>query len=86
MRYLPLVWSAVARRPARAILTLLSMTMAFLLVGMMLGFNGFFQRLEEIARANCIYVGARFDGADHGRGGPPHCRDARSDRTSPATP
>ncbi len=54
---------AVARRPARAILTLLSMTMAFLLVGMMLGFNGFFQRLEEIARANCIYVGARFDGA-----------------------
>lgn len=63
MRYLPLVWSAVARRPARAILTLLSMTMAFLLVGMMLGFNGFFQRLEQIARENCIYVGARFDGA-----------------------
>jgi hypothetical protein len=33
MKYLPLVWAAIRRKPARAILTLLSVVVAFTLFG-----------------------------------------------------
>ena len=34
MKYIPLVWAALTRKPARAVLTLLAMTVAFMLVGL----------------------------------------------------
>jgi putative ABC transport system permease protein len=37
MKYLPLVWAAVMRKPARAILTLLSVMLAFTLFGLTIG-------------------------------------------------
>ena len=39
MKYLPLIWSAFRRKTARSILTLLSITVAFLLLGTMSGIN-----------------------------------------------
>ena len=39
MRYLPLVWAALMRKPTRAVLTLLSVVVAFTLFGMMIGLN-----------------------------------------------
>ena len=37
MKYLPLVWAAVMRKPVRAILTLLSVMIAFTLFGLTIG-------------------------------------------------
>ena len=37
MKYLPLIWSGVMRKPTRTILTLLSVTVAFTLFGLMIG-------------------------------------------------
>jgi len=39
MKYLPLVWGALRRRPGRTLLTLLSVTTAFFLFGALQGFN-----------------------------------------------
>ena len=38
MKYLPLVWAGIWRKPGRAILTLLSIVNAFLLFGLLQGF------------------------------------------------
>jgi len=62
MKYLPLVWAALMRKPARAILTLLAMTVAFMLVGLMIGMSASFDRFTEMARADRIYVNPRFAG------------------------
>ena len=60
MRYLPLVWAAVMRKPARAILTLLSVVMAFTLFGLTIGLNATFNAIAETSRADRIYVNPRF--------------------------
>lgn len=39
MKYFPLVWAALRRRPGRTLLTLLSIVTAFFLFGMLQGFN-----------------------------------------------
>ena len=36
MKYIPLVWASIMRKPARAILTLLSVMLAFTLFGLIL--------------------------------------------------
>jgi putative ABC transport system permease protein len=64
MKYFPLVWAALIRKPARAILTLLAMTVAFTLVGLMIGMSASFERIAEMARADRIYVNPRFGGAN----------------------
>jgi putative ABC transport system permease protein len=61
MRYLPLVWAALMRKPARAILTLLSVVVAFTLFGMMIGLNATFAAVSAAARADRIFVNARFN-------------------------
>ena len=62
MRYLPLIWAAVMRKPMRAILTLLSVTVAFTLFGLMIGLNATFDTVAEKARADRIFTWPRFGG------------------------
>jgi putative ABC transport system permease protein len=62
MRYLPLVWTAVMRKPMRTILTLLSVTVAFTLFGLMIGLNATFDMVAEKARADRIFTWPRFGG------------------------
>jgi putative ABC transport system permease protein len=63
MKYLPLVWAAIMRKPARAILTLLSVMIAFTLFGLTIGMNATFAKVEAEAKDNRIYVNPRFAGA-----------------------
>ena len=44
MKFLPLVWAAVMRKPTRAILTLLSVMLAFTLFGLTIGMNATFAK------------------------------------------
>jgi putative ABC transport system permease protein len=60
MKYFPLVWAALMRKPARAILTLLSVIMAFTLFGLTIGLNATFASIEETSRADRIFVNPRF--------------------------
>ena len=62
MRYLPLIWSALTRKPARAVLTLLSVTVAFTLFGLMIGLNATFDEVAAKARADRIFTDPRFGG------------------------
>jgi putative ABC transport system permease protein len=62
MKYLPLVWAAIMRKPARAILTLLSVMIAFTLFGLTIGMNATFEAVQEAAKDNRIYTIPRFAG------------------------
>jgi putative ABC transport system permease protein len=62
MKYLPLVWAAVMRKPTRAILTLLSVMLAFTLFGLTIGMNATFAKVQEQARDDRIFTFARFGG------------------------
>jgi putative ABC transport system permease protein len=63
MRYLPLVWAAILRKPTRAVLTLLSVMVAFTLFGLTIGLNATFDLMAEKARADRIYTWPRFGGS-----------------------
>jgi putative ABC transport system permease protein len=63
MKYFPLVWAAIMRRPARAILTLLSVMIAFTLFGLTIGMNATFAAVEANARMDRIWTDPRFGGA-----------------------
>jgi putative ABC transport system permease protein len=62
MKYVPLVWAAIMRKPARAVLTLLSVMIAFTLFGLTIGMNATFDKMVADARDNRIYVIPRFAG------------------------
>ena len=62
MKYLPLVWASIMRKPARAILTLLSVMLAFTLFGLTIGMNATFAKVQEEARDDRIFSFARFGG------------------------
>jgi putative ABC transport system permease protein len=62
MKFLPLVWAAVMRKPTRAILTLLSVMLAFTLFGLTIGMNATFAKVQEEARDDRIFSFARFGG------------------------
>jgi putative ABC transport system permease protein len=62
MKYFPLVWAAIWRKPMRTTLTLLSVTIAFLLFGMTIGLNARARGLLENSREDRIYVNARYGG------------------------
>jgi len=62
MKYFPLVWASVMRKPTRAILTLLSVMLAFTLFGLTIGMNATFDKLKEEARDDRIFAFARFGG------------------------
>lgn len=60
MKYFPLVWAAVMRKPARAVLTLLSVMIAFTLFGLTIGMNATFEAVQAAALDNRIYSNPRF--------------------------
>src|SRR5215469_8778173 len=62
MKYIPLVWAAVMRKPVRAILTLLSVMIAFTLFGLTIGMNATFDAVQAAAMDNRIYSNPRFAG------------------------
>jgi putative ABC transport system permease protein len=60
MKYLPLVVAALTRRKLRTILTLLSVTAAFTLFGVMMGTDAAFQRMVDVINRSVVVIGARF--------------------------
>jgi putative ABC transport system permease protein len=60
MKYFPLVWAALRRNPAEAVLTWLAATVAFTLFGLMVGLYVHTQRLIELERMDRAYVVTRF--------------------------
>ena len=62
MKYFPLVWASVMRKPTRAVLTLLSVMLAFTLFGLTIGMNATFAKVQEEARDDRIFSFARFGG------------------------
>ena len=58
MKYFPLVWAALMRKPAAPALTLLSVMIAFTLFGLTIGMNATFDKSTELARDDRIYVHA----------------------------
>lgn len=62
MKYFPLIWTAIMRKPARAVLTLLSVMIAFTLFGLTLGMNATFANIASKGRMDRIYTDARFGG------------------------
>jgi len=60
MKYLPLVLAALTRRKLRTVLTLLSVTAAFTLFGVMMGTDAAFQRMVDVINRSVVVIGARF--------------------------
>ncbi len=60
MKYLPLVWAALWRKPTEAILIWLAVTVSFALFGLMVGLHATYDRLIENSRMDRLYVNARF--------------------------
>jgi putative ABC transport system permease protein len=60
MKYIPLIWAAIMRKPTRAVLTLLSVMIAFTLFGLTIGMNATFDAVSAAAKDNRIYVDPRF--------------------------
>ncbi len=62
MKYLPLIWAALTRRKLRTVLTLLSVTAAFTLFGVVMGTDAAFQRMVDVINRSVVVIGARFGG------------------------
>jgi putative ABC transport system permease protein len=60
VKYLPLVWSALWRKPVDAVLTWLTVTAAFALFGLMLGVNATEQATLDSASPTMVSVNPRF--------------------------
>jgi putative ABC transport system permease protein len=60
LRYLPLVWAAILRKPVRAVMTLLAVATAFTVFGLMIGLSATIDGVEQRARADRIFSSARF--------------------------
>jgi len=60
MKHLPLIWSALWRKPVEAVLVWLAVTVAFTLFGLMAGLHVTYQRLIERSRMDRLDVNARF--------------------------
>src|SRR5260221_9389927 len=64
MKYLPLIWAAIMSKPTRAILTLLSVMVAFTLFGLTIGLNATFEKFSLMARADRVWTQTRFGGGN----------------------
>lgn len=60
VKYFPLVWTALWRKPAETILIGLAVTVSFTLFGLMVGLHATYDRLIENSRMDRLYVNARF--------------------------
>ena len=63
MKYAPLVWAALWRKPTEALLTWLAVIAAFTLFGLMNGLTATIHRILENARGDLLYVEQRFSGS-----------------------
>ena len=61
MKYFPLIWAALWRKPARTILTLFSVIAAFTLFGLAIGVNATYADIVARARPDRFFVSPRFD-------------------------
>jgi putative ABC transport system permease protein len=61
MKYFPLIWAALRRKPVRTVVTFLSVTVAFTLFGLMIGLSSAINLLEQRAHADRIWTLGRFD-------------------------
>ena len=62
MKYLPLILAGLWRKPARTIFTALSITVAFILFGILSGMDAGNAHALDAARLDRMFVSARFDG------------------------
>jgi putative ABC transport system permease protein len=62
MRYLPLVWAGLWRRPVRTVLTAGSIVIAFVLLGLLQGVNAGFDQAIAAANRNFLVTGTRVRG------------------------
>jgi putative ABC transport system permease protein len=62
MKFLPLIWSGLVRKPLRTVLTILSAAAAFMLFGLTLGLDASVHHVIKIAHQDCIFVSGRFGG------------------------
>ena len=60
MKYFPLVWAALWRKPARTTLTFLAAVAAFTLFGLTIGLNATYSGMVARARADRVYVNPHF--------------------------
>ncbi|MEJ0005925.1 MAG: ABC transporter permease [Steroidobacteraceae bacterium] len=60
MKYYPLVWSALVRKPSETLLTFLAITTAFSLLSVMVGMNLTVRQLAAHARMDRLWVSRRF--------------------------
>lgn len=62
MKYLPFIWASLWRKPIRTVFTFVSVVLGFVLLGVALGLHASLRHLAESARADRIYISARFAG------------------------
>ena len=64
MKFIPLVWAGIWRRPGRAALTLVSMICAFVLFGVLQGFSGGLDRLVSDSQADLLITQSQVSSID----------------------
>jgi putative ABC transport system permease protein len=62
MKFLPLVWAGLWRKPARTLFTLLSVVVAFVLFGLLQGMNSAFALVIEQQKLDRLFIDPRFPG------------------------
>jgi putative ABC transport system permease protein len=60
VKYLPLVWNGLWRKPARTIFTVLSIAVAFILFGILAGVDAGFAHTLEASRMDRLFTDSRF--------------------------
>src|SRR5690349_8013376 len=60
MKYFPLIWTALWRKPARTILTFLAAVAAFTLFGLAIGLNATYSGIVAQARADRVNINPHF--------------------------
>jgi putative ABC transport system permease protein len=61
MKFFPLVWSGLWRKPARTVFTLLSLSLGFLLFGLLQGVDSAFDAAVARQRLDRLLTDPRFD-------------------------
>jgi putative ABC transport system permease protein len=61
MKFLPLIWAGLWRKPARTLLTLLSISIAFILFGLLQGVDSAFTRLIGQQKLDRMFVDSRYN-------------------------
>ena len=60
MKFFPLIWAGLWRKPTRTFFTFLSIVVAFVLFGVLAGINIGFSEIIEASRLNRLYVDRRY--------------------------